>query len=130
MEIVPFEPAHLDILDPGPHDKKYIKNLKRVDLTGSSIFHDGRCLGVFFLADLDGGVVRFHLFAGDELREKYGRFLARTCRRGIDWAKEQGIEILEGEVDIEFTEARRFAEWLGFVSVAEQGGVKIYRKVL
>lgn len=130
MEIVPFEPAHLDILDPGSHDKKYIENLKRVDLTGSSIFHDGRCLGVFFLADLDGGVVRFHLFAGDELRRKYGRFLARTCRRGIDWAKEQGIEILEGEVDIEFAKARRFAEWLGFVSVAEQGGVKIYRKVL
>lgn len=127
---MPFEPAHLDILAPGPYDKNHIEPLRGAVLSGSSIFHDGRCLGVFFLADMDGGVVRFHLFAGDELRRKYGRFLARTCRRGIDWARKQGIEILEGEVDVEFVEARRFAEWLGFVSVAEQGNVKIYRKVL
>ena len=130
MEVIQFEPGHLDILAPGPYDKKHIEPLKGAPLTGSSIFHDDRCLGVFFLTDLPSGVVRFHLFAGDELREKYGRFLARTCRRGIDWAKEQGVEIIEGEVDIEFTEAHRFARWLGFVSVAEEGCMKIYRKVL
>ena len=130
MEVVPFEPAHLDILDPGTFDAKHVEPLKGAPLTGSSIFHDGRCLGVFFFTDLNGGVTRFHLFASDELRRKYGRFLARTCRDGIERAKEWGIEIMEGEVDIEFTEARRFAEWLGFVSVAEQGGMKIYRKVL
>ena len=130
MEVVPFAPEHLFQLDPGPFDKKHIEPLKGVPLTGSSIFHGGRCLGVFFFTDLNGGVVRFHLFASDELRRKYGRFLARTCRDGIERAKEWGVEILEGEVDVEFTEARRFAEWLGFVSVAEQGGMKIYRKVL
>ena len=130
MEVVPFEPGHLDILDLGPYDKKHIEPLRGAVLSGSSIFHDGRCLGVFFLADLDGGVVRFYLFASDELRRKYGRFLARVCRDGIEFAKEQGVEILEGEVDAEFTEARRFAEWLGFISVAEQDGMKIYRKVL
>jgi len=130
MEVVPFEPAHLDILIPGPYDEKHIEPLKGAPLTGSSFFHDGCCLGVFFLADMPGGVVRFYLFADDEMRQKYGRFLARICRRGIDWAKEQGIEILEGEVNVEFAAARRFAEWLGFVSVAEQDGMKIYRKVL
>ena len=130
MQVRPFEPAHRFQLDPGPFDRKHIEPLKGVPLTGSSIFHDGRCLGVFFLSDLPGGVTRFHLFAGDELRRKYGRFLARMCRNGIDFAREQGVEIMEGEVDIEFTEAHRFARWLGFVSVAEQGGMKIYRKVL
>ena len=63
MEVRPFEPGHLDILEPGPFDRKHIEPLKGAPLTGSSIFHDGRCLGVFFLSDLPGGVTRFHLFA-------------------------------------------------------------------
>ena len=130
MEVVPFVPGHLDQLEPGPFDAKHMEPLKGADLTGSSIFHEGRCLGVFFLSDMPGGVTRFHLFAGDELRRKYGRFLARMCRDGIDFAREQGVEIMEGEVDVEFTEAHRFAQWLGFVSVAQEGDVKIYRRVL
>ena len=130
MEVVPFSPKHLFQLEPGPHDRKHIEPLKGAPLTGSSIFHDGRCLGVFFFTDMDGGAVRFHLFAGDELRRKYGRFLARACRDGIDFAREQGVKIMEGEVDADFAAARRFAEWLGFVSVAVEHGAKIYRKVL
>lgn len=130
MEVVPFAPGHLFQLEPGPFDRKHIEPLKGAPLTGSSIFHDGRCLGVFFFTDMPSGAVRFHLFAGDELRRKYGRFLARICRDGIDFSREQGVEIMEGEVDVEFTEAHRFAKWLGFVSVAEQDGMKIYRKVL
>ena len=106
MEVVPFEPGHLDILDPGPYDKRHIEPLRGADLTGSSIFHDGRCLGVFFLADLAGGVMRFYLFAGDELRQKYGRFLARACRDGIDLMRENGVEII-------FEEDRRDGLFIG-----------------
>ena len=130
MEVVPFAPEHLFQLDPGPFDRKHIEPLKGAPLTGSSILHDGRCLGCFFFTDMAGGVVRFHLFAADELRRKYGRFLARMCRDGIEFAREQGVEIMEGEVDAGFDAAHRFARWLGFVSVAEENGVKIYRKVL
>lgn len=119
MDIVPYEPAHLDTLVPGSHDA-----LNKISLElepgwenlAVSVRDEGRTLCVVGIAKLQ---TTAHVWAvmSDELREK-PIALCRMAKASLPAIKElPGIEMVSIDVDLEFTEARRWAEWLGFQAV-------------
>lgn len=113
---MPYEIAHLDTFEPGYWDMETTMNLR--DQEGwegmaASVVEDGRTLAIFGIG-LPRATAMIWAVVSDEMRQRPVALcrMARTCLLGLQ--VNPNIEIIKVEVDFEFTEARRWAEWLGF----------------
>jgi hypothetical protein len=130
MRIVPFEPAHLLLIEPGAIEVKALANADLGDLMSHhrdtdpafSIVHGDRVLASSVVTLVAKGVASAWLLASDEMR-RHPVFLHKHVRRGMELV-ERGLRLrrLQIVVRTDLEVARRWAERLGFRCEGEMAG--------
>ena len=123
VRIVPFAPAHLTAIAPGPFDAIAVEGLDlralaalRADVGPAwSAMRDGRILGCAGIVPLWRGVGAGWLFGGAELR-RHPMLLHRAVARGVPQAmRGLGLHRLQISVHEQFAASLGWVERLGFV---------------
>lgn len=121
MELVYYQRDHLDSFVPGPWDIATTMSLEIEDGwegKAVSIREDGRTLGVVGVA-VPGATALVWAVLSDELRRR-PIALCRMAKASLSGIKDlPGVDKVAIEVDLEFTTARRWAEWLGFAGASQ-----------
>ena len=117
IELVAYERSHLDTFEPGENDIATTLALSVNDGwegNAVSIQEAGRTLAIVGFA-IPRKEVALWAVISDEFRRR-PIALCRMAKSSLDeiW-KQHSPDNIVVEVDLEFTEARRWAEWLGFV---------------
>lgn len=120
MILEPYTRKHLDSLQPGPYDAASAFHLKYEqgwDEKAVSAREDGRTLGICGIAVVRG---RAHvwLVLSDEIRTR-AVALSRMAKTTLEHLGDS-YDAVEVEVDPKFTQARKWAAWLGFVPEGER----------
>lgn len=136
IEVVPFQPRHLDMFKPGYWDHEinswaFRETVLRQAGNGLTAILDGKVQGCIFITQPVYGVSQIHMFGSDEAREKHWLWLGTTFLRAIHKEfvlQNLGIDLVRIVVHEGYWKSRKWVERLGFTAVAQKDGLIEYER--